>query len=51
MEDIRRLEELDAVSNELELIVAKQRSGPIDTIRLFVDIGANVIRDRSEVAA
>ena len=31
--------------NKIELIIAKQRNGPVGNINLFCDIGSNVIRD------
>jgi replicative DNA helicase len=37
--------------NRMELIIAKQRSGPIGTVDLWVDMRSNVIRDLSEIAA
>lgn len=48
--------DLAECDNKLELIIAKQRNGPVGNINLFCDIGSNVIRDvdgshLSEVAA
>ncbi len=48
--------DLAAYDNKIELIVAKQRNGPIGSETFFCDIGSNVIRDFheaqiSEVAA
>ena len=40
-----RLADLDAVQSKLELIIEKQRSGPIGTVDLFCDVAANVVRD------
>ena len=37
--------------NRMELILAKQRSGPISTVNLSCDMGSNVIRDPNEVVA
>ena len=34
--------------NELELIIAKNRSGPICTVKAFVDVACNAIRDEQE---
>lgn len=36
---------LAAVKNELEIQVAKQRNGPVKTLKFFVDMPANVVRD------
>jgi len=44
-----RLADLHAVRNQLEVIIEKQRSGPIGTIDLYVDIAANVVRDLGDV--
>ena len=43
-----RLADLDAVANRLELIIEKQRSGPIGTIDLWCDMASNVVRDPAE---
>jgi replicative DNA helicase len=43
-----RLAELDAVAHRLELIIEKQRSGPIGTIDLWCDMAANVVRDPAD---
>jgi replicative DNA helicase len=40
-----RLADLEAAQNRLELIIEKQRSGPIGTIELWCDMAANVVRD------
>ena len=40
-----RLGDLDSVRSKLEVIIEKQRSGPIGTVDLFCDIAANVVRD------
>jgi replicative DNA helicase len=45
-----RLADLGAVANRLELIIEKQRSGPIGTIDLWCDMASNVVRDPAEVA-
>jgi len=50
-EDADRLCQLARCSNSLEVILAKQRSGPIGSIDLWADMGANVILDRSEAPA
>jgi replicative DNA helicase len=49
--DVNRLRGLSNCSHELEVILAKQRSGPIGTVKLWADMASNVIRDPSEVAA
>jgi len=49
--DVNRLRDLSHCSHELEIILAKQRSGPIGSVNLWANLAANVIRDPSEVAA
>ncbi len=44
-----RLAELDVVAHRLELIIEKQRSGPIGTLDLWCDMAANVVRDPADV--
>jgi replicative DNA helicase len=44
-----RMADLDAVANQLELIIEKQRSGPIGTINLWCDMASNVVRDPADV--
>jgi replicative DNA helicase len=44
-----RVADLEAVSNRLELIIEKQRSGPIGTIDLWCNMAANVVRDPADV--
>ena len=44
-----RIADLEAVQNRLELIIEKQRSGPIGTIDLWCDMASNVVRDPAEV--
>jgi replicative DNA helicase len=46
-----RMADLDAVAHRLELIIEKQRSGPIGTIDLWCSMAANLVRDPSEVDA
>jgi replicative DNA helicase len=43
-----RLADLEAVAHSLELIVEKQRSGPIGTIKLCCNMAANVVRDPTD---
>ena len=43
-----RMAELDAVKHKLELLIEKQRSGPIGTINLWCDMAANVVRDSNQ---
>jgi replicative DNA helicase len=44
-EDDKRIGRLMQVQNDLEANVAKQRSGPVGTVQLFCNIGANAIRN------
>ena len=46
-----RLADVHEGKSKLELIIEKQRSGPIGTVELFCDVAANVVRDLSEVAS
>ena len=41
-------ERAGAVEHELELIVAKNRSGPICTVKAWVDVASNALRDREQ---
>jgi replicative DNA helicase len=43
--DGERLARLHQVERELEVLISKQRSGPIGTVKVFCDIGCNAIRD------
>lgn len=45
MEDAARMDKLQAVKNELEVIFAKHRGGPCPTIKMFCDMGCGVVRD------
>ena len=45
-----RLADFDAVRHRLEVIIEKQRSGPIGTIELWCDMASNVVRDPAEVS-
>jgi len=42
--EIERTEKLLECQNKLELIIAKQRNGPLATIELFVDMGCSAVR-------
>ena len=44
-----RMADLSKVANQLELIIEKQRSGPIGTIDLWCDMASNVVRDPAEL--
>jgi replicative DNA helicase len=44
-----RMADLMRCQNRMELIIAKQRSGPIGTVDLWVNMGCNVVRDPREV--
>lgn len=44
-----RLADLAAVKNRLDVIIEKQRSGPIGTVELWTDIASNVVIDLAEV--
>lgn len=46
--EANRMADLDAVKDKLEVIIEKQRSGPIGTVDLFCDVAANVVRDPSD---
>jgi replicative DNA helicase len=37
--------EMGLVHNRLDLIIEKQRAGPVGTTRLFIDIASNAVRD------
>jgi replicative DNA helicase len=43
--EIERIEALQAVKNRMDVIIEKQRSGPIGTVELWCDVENNVIRD------
>lgn len=43
--EAERIEKLRAVKNDMELIIAKNRTGPCNTVQLFTDIGCAVVRD------
>lgn len=38
-------DQMAKVENRLDVIVEKQRSGPVGSVRLFVDIASNAVRD------
>jgi replicative DNA helicase len=42
--------DLEAAHHRFELIIAKQRNGPTDTVRLWCDMPSNVIRDPEDAA-
>ena len=42
----KRLDDLEAKKHDLEIIIAKQRSGETRTLKAWCDMGANVVRDR-----
>jgi replicative DNA helicase len=44
-ENGKRVARLYEVQNRLEVILAKQRNGPIGTVELFCDVAANAARD------
>ena len=44
-DDTARMEKLQAVKNEIEVIFAKHRGGPCPTIKMFCDMGCAVVRD------
>lgn len=43
--EMERQAELEACQNTLELMIAKNRNGPTQTINLFCDMACNVVRD------
>jgi replicative DNA helicase len=43
-----RMAELEAVKNKMELLIEKQRSGPIGTINLSCDMAANKVSDPNQ---
>lgn len=44
-----QIDESDQVErNTMELIVAKQRNGPVGTVKVFCEMGANAIMDRQD---
>ncbi|WP_322997483.1 replicative DNA helicase [Castellaniella sp.] len=46
--EAERLAKLDACQNIMEFAIAKQRQGPIKTVRAFANIACNAIRDLAE---
>lgn len=46
-EQQERDEILEGCKNSLEIIVAKQRNGPLGTVKAFCDVSCNVVRDAS----
>jgi replicative DNA helicase len=45
-DDIERLKKLEALQNELEVGIAKQRNGPTCTVEFYCDMAAAAIRDK-----
>ena len=43
--EFTRIEKLQAVQHQLEILIAKQRNGPTITVECFVDIGCSAIRN------
>lgn len=43
--EMERQAELEACQNTLELMIAKNRNGPTQTVNLFCDMACNVVRD------
>lgn len=44
-QEYQRLTDLEACRNTLDVMVAKNRNGRTETVTLFCDMGANVVRD------
>ncbi len=40
-----RVEKLEATKNRLEIIVSKQRAGPCCTVRAYIEMASNVVRN------
>ena len=47
--EAERMADLDATGHILEILIEKQRSGPIGTVELWCDMAANVVRDPADV--
>src|SRR5262249_42670133 len=43
----KRKDKLRKCINDLDLIIAKNRNGPIATVELFCDMGSNVVRNKA----
>ncbi len=43
-----RMADLDVERNRLEILIEKQRNGPIGTIELWCDMASNVVRDPAD---
>lgn len=44
-QEVQRLTELDACRNTLDILIAKNRNGPTESVTLFCDMASNVVRD------
>lgn len=44
-QELQRLTELDACRNTLDILIAKNRNGPTETVTMFCDMASNVVRD------
>jgi replicative DNA helicase len=40
-------EMIENIKNEMEFIIAKNRNGPVTTVKLFADMGSNVVRNKA----
>lgn len=44
-QEMQRLTELDACRNTLDILIAKNRNGPTESLTMFCDMASNVVRD------
>jgi len=44
-QELQRQTELDACRNTLDILIAKNRNGPTESVTLFCDMASNVVRD------
>lgn len=44
--DVERATMAEELAHDLEIIIAKQRQGPVGTVRCWIDIALNAVRDR-----